>query len=192
MLECKGVAEAARDRDALSEPLALELTEAQAERDKDCCTDGDASREAVGLLETGLLTKKGEWEPETDPVSLCREEGERLAVEDWHRVGERLTSALSLAVKEGGIELPLDLDALCEAEGGMLALALRWVLADGGKVGVAESDSQGLGVGLAGALSLAVLEGDRELEPVNVASREGKTKSLAKALGEELVQKERV
>lgn len=66
------------------------------------------------------------------------------------------------------------------------------MLADGGKVGDAEGDSQGVGVGLAGALSLAVLEGDRELEPVNVASREGKRKSLEKALGDELVQKVRV
>ena len=51
----KGVAEAARDGDALSEPLALELTEAQEEGHKDGSAVEVANRDAVGLPEAGLL-----------------------------------------------------------------------------------------------------------------------------------------
>ena len=203
--EGRGVAEAARDRDGLSEPLVLELAEGQAERDKDG-SDVEDAKEAVGLPEAGLLGKRGEWEPETDPVSLRVEEGERLAqalgwalvdgagvgsaVEDRHRVGVRLTDTLSLAVKEGGREFTLDTEAQCEAECDALAQALGWVLADGGEDGSAEGEPHGVGEGLTGALSPAVRDGDGALELVSVASREGKRGALAKALEEVLAESE--
>ena len=59
VLEGRGVAEAAGDGEALREPLALELTEAQGEGEEVGCTEGDANRDAVRLPEAGSLAKRG-------------------------------------------------------------------------------------------------------------------------------------